>query len=203
MNVKVCGMRDPQNITQLSRLPIDYMGFIFWEKSKRFVDQPTPELSQQITKVGVFVDASKSYILQMAQTHQLKALQLHGNESPQVCAQLKAKGFVIVKAFAVGKSFDFNRLQAFEPHCDFFLFDTKSDLPGGSGQQFDWTLLNAYNSTTPFWISGGIGPGDVAAIQELKKKKLPLHSIDLNSKFETAPAQKDIALLEEFLKQLT
>lgn len=196
-------MRDPQNITQLSRLPIDYMGFIFWEKSKRFVDQPTPELSQQITKVGVFVDASTSFILQMAQAHQLKALQLHGNESPQVCAQLKAEGFVIIKAFAVGKFFDFNRLQAYEPHCDFFLFDTKSDLPGGSGQQFDWTLLNAYNSTTPFWISGGIGPGDVAEIQELKKKKLPLHSIDLNSKFETAPAQKDIALLEEFLKQLT
>lgn len=196
-------MRDPQNITQLSRLPIDYMGFIFWEKSKRFVDQPTPELSQQITKVGVFVDASTSFIQQMAQAHQLKALQLHGNESPQVCAQLKAEGFVIIKAFAVGKFFDFNRLQAYEPHCDFFLFDTKSDLPGGSGQQFDWTLLNAYNSTTPFWISGGIGPGDVAEIQELKKKKLPLHSIDLNSKFETAPAQKDIALLEEFLKQLT
>lgn len=202
MKVKVCGMRDPQNIAEATSLPIDFMGFIFWDGSSRFVQHPTPKLPNSITKVGVFVNASLTEILATARQHQLGAIQLHGQESVELCQQLQAAGTLVIKAFSVGKTFDFSQLRPYESHCDYFLFDTKSDLPGGSGKQFDWTLLNEYDSPTPFWIAGGIGPKDVETVLQLKKKGLPLHTLDLNSKFETAPAQKNIELLAEFLNQI-
>ena len=202
MKIKVCGMRSPENIAALSRLPIDYMGFIFWEGSSRFVRSSTPELPAHIAKIGVFVDAPTADIHDIAKNHGLQGVQLHGKETAETCQHFQSLGYTVIKAFAVGPSFDFGLLEAYEPHCDYFLFDTKSELPGGSGKQFDWTLLEEYPSKTPFWISGGIGPTDAAAITELQKKNLPLDSIDLNSKFETAPGCKNIELLEGFINQL-
>lgn len=198
MKLKVCGMRSPENIMALSQLAPDYMGFIFWEHSKRFVKAPTPDLPNSIKKTGVFVHASSSFIKDIAMQHQLQALQLHGDESPDFCQKLKATGLEIIKAFAVGTDFDFSVLEAYESVCDYFLFDTKGELPGGNGSRFDWTLLRGYPTTKPFFLSGGIGPKDQGAIASIISLNLPLYAIDINSKFEIEPGLKNIEVIKQF-----
>ena len=145
MKLKVCGMRSPDNIMALSQLAPDYMGFIFWEHSKRFITSPTPDLPASIKKTGVFVDAALTYIQDIAKHHQLQALQLHGDESPDFCQKLQATGLEVIKAFAVDAAFDFSVLEAYESVCDYFLFDTKGELPGATA-----VVLNGrYYVTTP------------------------------------------------------
>lgn len=202
MKWKVCGMRDPENIAALLALQPDYLGFIFWEHSKRFVTEPLPPIPETVKKVGVFVDANTSTLKTRVVQHQLDAVQLHGQETPEQCEALKALGVTIIKAFAVGPTFDFSVLEAYEAHCDYFLLDTKGKAPGGNGLKFNWELLRNYPSTTPFFLSGGIGPEDAAALPELIKSELPLHAIDLNSKFELQPGLKDITALQQFNTQL-
>ena len=198
MKLKVCGMRSPENITSLSALGPDYMGFIFWEHSKRFVSDVTPELPHSIKKTGVFVDASVEYILDTIANHQLQALQLHGKESPDFCKKLKATGLEIIKAFHLGKSFEFSDLGAYESVCDYFLFDTKGELPGGNGTRFDWSILRDYPAAKPFFLSGGIGPEDQNAIASIINLNLPIYAVDINSKFEDNPALKNVELIKEF-----
>ena len=202
MRLKVCGMRELENISALSELDPNYMGFIFWSESSRFVDKKTPPLDKKIIKTGVFVDATFDYILTKIKDHQLDAVQLHGQESCLYCKVIKDYGLKVIKSFSITNTFDFNTLEDYENSCDYYLFDTKGKLPGGNGFTFDWKILNEYPSQKPFFLSGGIGVDNLNEIKKLVKTKLPIHAIDVNSKFETAPGNKNIELLKKFKKEI-
>ena len=180
-------MRETKNIAALSALQPDYMGFIFWAPSGRYVSEATPTLNKDIKKTGVFVDASLDYIQNTIKTHQLQAVQLHGGESPQYCKLIQGFDVEVIKAFSIKDKFDFTTLTPYQDCCNFFLFDTKGALPGGNGFAFDWRILNDYPAKKPFFLSGGIGLENTAQIKALLKTDLPLYAIDVNSKFETAP----------------
>ena len=202
MRLKVCGMREIVNIEALAALQPDYMGFIFWALSSRYVSETTPVLDKSIKKTGVFVDASVDYIQSSIPAHQLQAVQLHGEETPGYCQLVQNFGVEVIKAFSVKDAFDFSMLEAYENSCDFFLFDTKGALPGGNGYTFDWSLLKEYPSQKPFFLSGGIGLENTQEIKELLNTDLPLHAIDVNSKFEVAPGLKKIEELTQFKNEL-
>ena len=202
MKLNVCGMRDPENIKALSALTPDYMGFIFWALSSRYLETTTPELPSAIKKTGVFVDASVDYIQSMVLQHKLQAVQLHGEETPHYCALVQDFGVEVIKAFSIKDSFDFSQLDPYETSSDFFLFDTKGELPGGNGYGFDWSLLTNYPFQKPFFLSGGIGLEHTSQIKALLNTDLPLHAIDVNSKFELAPALKNIDALTQFKNEL-
>lgn len=197
MKIKICGMKHPGNILEVAALLPDYMGFIFWEKSARYFDGVIPELPKSIRKVGVFVNETIAVILDKVLLHDLQAVQLHGQESAVFCEELKnrlPKEVEIIKVFSIIDSFDFEVLKPFEALCDYFLFDTKGKLPGGNGTTFDWTVLEKYPSTKPFFLSGGIGMEEMAAVNEIIKTNLPVYAIDVNSKFEIEPGLKNIEL---------
>ena len=198
MKLKICGMKYPENILKVSELLPDYMGFIFWEKSSRFFDSEIPNLPKSIQKVGVFVNSSLDAILSKIKKYDLSVIQLHGNESVAFCESLKDEKVKIIKVFSVNDDFDFSILEPFETVCDYFLFDTKGKLPGGNGIVFDWKVLEKYPSTKPFFLSGGIGIEEIASVKQLLKTDLPIHSIDINSKFEIEPGLKNIQLLKDF-----
>ena len=202
MRLKVCGMRELENISALSELDPNYIGFIFWSESSRFVDKKTPPLDKKIIKTGVFVDATFDYILTKIKDHQLDAVQLHGQESCSYCKVIKNYGLKVIKSFSIKNTFDFNTLEDYENSCDYYLFDAKGKLPGGNGFTFDWKILNEYPSQKPFFLSGGIGVDNLNEIKKLVKTKLPVHAIDVNSKFETAPGNKNIELLKKFKKEI-
>ena len=202
MRLKVCGMRELENISALSELDPNYIGFIFWSESSRFVDKKTPPLDKKIIKTGIFVDATFDYILTKIKDHQLDAVQLHGQESFSYCKVIKDYGLKVIKSFSIKNTFDFNTLEDYENSCDYYLFDTKGKLPGGNGFTFDWKILNKYPSQKPFFLSGGIGVDNLNEIKKLVKTKLPIHAIDVNSKFETAPGNKNIELLKKFKKEI-
>ena len=205
VGMKICGMKYPYNILEVGSLLPDYMGFIFWEKSARYFDGIIPELPKSIKKVGVFVNASKDEILEKVKKHNLQAVQLHGNESVEFCFDLKEKigsTIEIIKVFSVNEDFDFSVLKPFESVCDYYLFDTKGKLPGGNGTTFEWKILESYPSRKPFFLSGGIGIDELEQVKQVLKSNLPLFAIDINSKFESAPGLKKIALLNSFLSNL-
>jgi phosphoribosylanthranilate isomerase len=205
LKIKVCGMREATNITAVSALPIDYMGFIFYEKSPRYATD-FKATQTNILKVGVFVNAPFDFILNKIIDFDLKMLQLH-TETPQAIQDLKQflskNGYAampIIKVFSVGETFDFNQLNDFKEITNYFLFDTKTPQHGGSGLQFDWNLLKQYHLEKPFFLAGGIQSSDVDTIQNLNLKQL--YAIDLNSKFEIRPALKDVALLSAFISKI-
>ena len=200
MKWKVCGMREAKNISEVAVLKPDYMGFILWNGSKRHCSKPK-HVPEGITKVGVFVDATVGEIEDAIENHKLGAVQLHGNESPLLCRELQGKA-QFIKAFGVGEAFDFDTLLDYLPYCDFFLFDTKGPMPGGNGTTFNWSILQNYPFELPFFISGGIGLAEIDKINELCKTDLPVYAIDINSKFETAPALKDAEQLKKFKQKL-
>jgi phosphoribosylanthranilate isomerase len=205
MKLKICGMKYPENIVKVGSLLPDYMGFIFWEKSTRYFDGEIPNLPKSIKKVGVFVNASSSEILDKIKKYDLQAIQLHGNESVEFCIAVKnnmPNAIEIIKVFSILDTFDFEVLKPFEKGCDFFLFDTKGKLPGGNGTAFDWKVLENYPSTKPFFLSGGIGIEEIEAINEISKTNLPLYAIDINSKFEIEPGLKNVKLLSSFKNNL-
>ena len=202
---KICGMKYPNNILEIASLLPEYMGFIFWDKSTRYFDGVIPPLPKSIKKVGVFVNESIAVILAKAQTHDLQAIQLHGHESVAFCTELRnavGNDIEIIKVFSVAADFDFEVLQPFEAVCDYFLFDTKGKLPGGNGSTFDWTVLKKYPSTKPFFLSGGIGLEEIDLTTAILATQLPIHALDLNSKFETEPGLKDKNLLSKFQHNL-
>jgi indole-3-glycerol phosphate synthase len=202
--IKVCGMKCPENSKESAKLPIDMIGLIFHEKSLRYVGNSDAgewkDIPTSIRKVGVFVDASREYILEKVRDYGLQVVQLHGKESPELCRSLRSEGLEVIKSFRVRTSEDLKQTGFYERTCDYFLFDTKTPLPGGSGKKFDWRILPTYQGQTPFFLSGGIGIEDATAINRLD---LPLlYAIDLNSRFETEPGKKDIEKLREFVKRL-
>ena len=198
MVYKVCGMRNAENIREVSALGIDLMGFIFWPKSSRYVAEPPSYLPTDCKRVGVFVDASLEDIRQHIHDYQLDIVQLHGHESPEFAKALKPA--IIIKAFNIATAEDLKQTKPYEGIADYFLFDTKAQLPGGSGEQFDWSVLSQYEGTTPFLLSGGIGPDDAERIKTFHHERCI--GIDLNSRFELAPALKDVHQLKEFLKKV-
>ena len=213
MIVKVCGIRNTENISRLSRLKIDWMGFIFYEKSPRYVGEDATEgatrshpfsvasgAAYRQKKVGVFVNATCRQLAETAAAYRLDYLQLHGDESPELCRALRAQGFSIIKAFSIGAVTDLKETTEYENCADFFLFDTKCTNYGGSGMRFDWSILSSYRGKTPFLLSGGIHPGSVEAIKNFEHPQFA--GIDLNSGFEIKPGLKDVEKLEVFLGKL-
>lgn len=198
-------MKYPDNITEVGSLLPDYMGFIFWEKSARYFDGVIPDLPKSIKKVGVFVNQSQEEILSKISKYNLQAIQLHGHESVEFFQELKNKvkaKIELIKVFSADENFDFEVLKPYESICDYFLFDTKGKLPGGNGTTFDWKILNQYNSTKPFFLSGGIGLEEIEIIKEISKTNLPIYAIDVNSKFEIEPGLKDKNILYSFKQNL-
>jgi phosphoribosylanthranilate isomerase len=205
MKLKICGMKYPDNILEVGSLLPDYMGFIFWEKSSRYFDGVIPDLPKSIKKVGVFVNETVEIILAKAEKYDLQAIQLHGQESLEFCLNLKNElnsKIEIIKVFSVDDDFDFDALKPFESVCDYFLFDTKGKLPGGNGTTFDWKVLEKYPSSKPFFLSGGIGLEEIDLTKEILTTNLPIHALDLNSKFESEPGLKDKKILKKFQNNL-
>ncbi len=200
MKLKICGLRDEENITKILEIGPDYLGFIFYEKSARYARRKLdPYFAQSIQSaetVGVFVNEDSYQIEDTAQTYELDYIQLHGNESPQQCKELQAAGLKLIKVFSVGDSFDFNVLKPYEEWVEYFLFDTKGKLPGGNGYTFDWSQMDNYPSEVPFFLSGGLGPKHRELVQQLSLPKL--HALDVNSKFEIRPGLKDVQKLQDF-----
>jgi Phosphoribosylanthranilate isomerase len=198
MIIKVCGMREADNIRKIEALGIDLIGFIFWPKSSRYVSERPAYLPTQCKRVGVFVDEDIETVKHIADEYALDYIQLHGHESPEYCIQLQ--GFHLIKAISVSSRDDIATYKAYEGFVDYLLFDTKCTSVGGSGQQFDWNVLSTYDGNTPFLLSGGIGPNDAEHIKAFRHPKCI--GIDLNSRFEIAPGLKDINKLKTFIKSI-
>jgi phosphoribosylanthranilate isomerase len=205
MKVKVCGITNQTAI--IDSLGIDYIGHIFWEPSKRYVS-PEQIALQPINnkRVGVFVDDSIETVIKIAKKLSLKGVQLHANEDAKYIQQLKVElpDTLIIKAVAIATTDDLLHLDRFDRWVDLFIFDTKGKLPGGNGTQFDWNILSNYKGTTPFLLSGGIGPGDINAIRNFKKQlnHPQFIGVDLNSKFEDSPGVKNVEKLTNFVSSL-
>lgn len=196
-------MKYSGNIRELSSLPVDYMGFIFYEKSPRYVgdmDLPAVNLPPSILKTGVFVDESIDKMLACIDKYHLDVVQLHGRETPETCRYMRSQGVKVIKVFSIEEKEDFSQCQACTGACDYFLFDTKTPQHGGSGRQFDWAVLQHYRENVPFFLSGGIGADDAEKLRSFNHPAY--YGIDLNSRFEIQPGLKDIRLLKQFLKQV-
>lgn len=201
--LKVCGMRERQNILEVASVQPDYLGFIFYDASPRFVGHEfeMPVFPAPIRKVGVFVNESTETMLSIVQRYELDLLQLHGSESPRQVAELKKEGIKIVKVFSVDDGFDFGLTKPYEDIADFFLFDTKGKYHGGNAKRFNWDLLEKYSQRVPFFLSGGIGPQNVSEIAALKQ--MNIHALDINSGVESAPAIKDLSRVTKVKVELT
>lgn len=210
-------MKYVENIQQVAALQPDYLGFIFYEKSKRNFEGIIPELPKEIKKAGVFVNEIPEILVSLVEEYGLKMVQLHGDESAEYVSKLKTiftesiadkhpkakyKMPEIVKVFGVKDDFNFEVLKQYESLVDYFLFDTKGKERGGNGVTFDWSVLKDYNSTKPFFLSGGIGLDEVAAIKELQKSDLPIYALDVNSKFETSVGLKSVKSIQKFKKEI-
>ena len=196
--IKVCGMRETQNIKELIELDIDMMGMIFYKKSPRFISEvPQVKFPDRVDKVGVFVNSSFEEILEIIKDFGLKKIQLHGNESVELCEKISGLGIEVIKAFGIDESFNFSEITKYEDVCSLFVFDTKTKAYGGSGKKFNWKKLNEYNGEVPFLLSGGITSNDINEVIEFDHPKYL--GVDLNSGFELEPAIKDIKLLNEFV----
>lgn len=200
--IKVCGMRDTQNIRDVASLSPDYLGFIFYVPSARYAAELDQQLLQNlpetIKKTGVFVNAEAEYIQQQVEKFGLSVVQLHGAESPAFCSGIRRLNIEVIKAFGVDELFDFESLRVYEDSVDYFLFDTKTPAHGGSGKLFDWKLLQQNKTTKPFFLSGGIDVDQINEIRELNDNRL--YAIDVNSKFEISPGLKDYTKLKSIFK---
>jgi phosphoribosylanthranilate isomerase len=204
MQFKVCGITDMEQAHALEAMGVQYIGFIFYQASKRYALDKL-SLSDLANfkplgakKVGVFVNMELNELLQIVQSAGLDMVQLHGDEKPEYCAAVRAQ-VETVKVFRVGAAVpDF---APFESVVDYFLFDTDSDLYGGTGQHFNWELIKGAEIPKPYFLSGGIGPNDIQGIQVMEKTKAgkTLLSLDINSQFELAPGVKNLEKIKTFI----
>lgn len=203
MIIKVCGMREAHNIRKVEALGVDWMGFIFYPQSPRYVSAMPAYLPVNAKRVGVFVNQEPDLVSRLVQEFGLSIVQLHGTEDTPYIGRIRAlcPGITIVKALNIAKSDDLKLATPYFGMVDYLLFDTKAKLAGGNGTQFDWNILSSYNGTVPFILSGGIGPDDAERLNAFNHPMMA--GIDLNSRFESAPALKDAKLLESFLSKLT
>jgi len=203
MKIKVCGLREAGNIEAVAALKPDYMGFIWYTQSPRYVYR-LPEdilraLPASIIKTAVFVNENIDIIKVLINQFDFNAVQLHGQESPETCAELK-QDVQVLKAFGVDEHFDFTQLRAYVGKVDYFLFDTKTEKHGGSGRIFNWDVLNEYQLNVPFFLSGGLSLDNLKEIKNIKHPAF--YGVDLNSRFETAPGMKDITKLKQAFELL-
>jgi phosphoribosylanthranilate isomerase len=198
MKIKVCGLAPIYENEALNELKgIDFLGFIFYPKSKRFTEK---SFNSNKKKIGVFVDEETDKIQSTIISENLYAVQLHGNESPSQCLEI-SQHVVVIKAFNIETSKDFSLCKVYENKVDFFLFDSKSYQKGGSGKQFNWSILQDYTGNTPFFLSGGIGPSDVVKLKSIKHPHF--YGIDINSLFESEPCNKNKEEIIRFINQLS
>lgn len=201
LSIKVCGMKDPANIKAVAQLAPTLMGFIFYDRTPRDASGLEPDtiakLPGEVCPVAVFVNAPREFIGETIAKYGFRTIQLHGNESPAECRYWRAQGLKVMKAIPIGGPADIALAHEYEGAVDAFVFDTRSDKPGGSGKRFDWSLLEDYLSSTPYLLSGGIGPDDLPAI--LNAIRPEMMGIDINSRFESSPGVKDTALLTHFI----
>ena len=213
LKLKICGMKQPQNMLDVAALNPDYLGFIFYERSPRNFSGEIPTIKPSIKKTGVFVDEKIDFILEKIKEFEFRAIQLHGEESAEYCIKLRSElgnknPVEIRKVFSVKETFNFEELKAYEGIVDFFLFDTKGKNKGGNGITFNWELLKEYPSSTPFFLSGGIGQDELQKIAELytylekSDRSHLLYAIDVNSKFEMEAGLKDAKALKKFKDNL-
>ncbi len=198
-------MTDPMNVKDISETGPDFIGFIFYPGSPRYIgENPGGELflnvSSGIRRTGVFVNEDPDKIIALADNYSLEIIQLHGDESPEYCSQIRSSGLRIIKAFSISEDFDFTGIRPYMPFCDYFLFDTKTPEFGGSGRKFSWDRLKAYNLDKPFFLSGGVGPEDADEIKDMENNGF--FAVDLNSRFETAPGIKDVMLVKTFIERI-
>jgi phosphoribosylanthranilate isomerase len=195
-------MREAENIREVEALGIDMMGFIFWPKSSRYVSERPEYLPKHVKRVGVFVNEDPEQVKRLAADYRLDYIQLHGQESPEQISHLSplTSHLSIIKAFNIATAEDLLQTQPYEGVVDLFLFDTKGKSVGGNGEKFDWDVLDAYHGSTPFLLSGGIGPDDAERVNAFHHPKCI--GIDLNSRFELSPGLKDVNKLKEFLKKI-
>ena len=225
MKLKVCGMKYTENMQQVANLNPDYLGFIFYEKSKRNFEGIIPELPNSIKKTGVFVNEHLEIVISLVEEYRLEAIQLHGDESVDYIQKLKQQLTInrelhlqenktikkkknqhyisineieIIKTFGVNDEFNFNILKPYLEVVDFFLFDTKGKERGGNGTKFEWKVLEKYPYPKPFFLSGGIGLEDLEPLKIIAKSNLPVYALDVNSKFESKPGVKKVEDLEKF-----
>lgn len=207
MNIKVCGITQFKQLQQLEALNIDYAGLIFYKESPRYmgdklIGKEVKNADFDLKKVGVFVNPSYSDLLDAIDEYGLDIVQLHGNETPEMCEELSAE-VEVIKAFRLGENgtADIDKLvEPYDAVCDYYLFDTAGlkESFGGTGKQFNWSILNSAKIEKPFFLSGGIGPDDAAKVKAFKHPDF--FAIDVNSKFETEPGVKDMAMLLKFLQ---
>lgn len=198
--IKVCGMRDGDNIRDVEALGVDLMGFIFYPASPRNVESLPSYLPTAAARVGVFVDEGSAFILEKARMMGLTHVQLHGTESPSLCRELRSAGLRVLKAFSIAGPDDLAHVDDYSLCSDMYVFDTKCQSVGGSGKSFDWTVLEAYHGPVPFLLSGGIGPE--LTDQSAGFDHPYLAGYDINSRFELSPALKDTAAIRDFVKRI-
>lgn len=206
MEMKVCGMRDPENIRSLiSEMGPDWMGLIFYPKSPRYVsDEKAADLKEfPVKKVGVFVNESEAEILRKVEQFGLTAIQLHGKESVEFVKDLSEKtNAELWKVISVGSEIEWKSLEGYLPFVSIFLFDTATAAHGGSGKRFDWKVLETYPFDKSFLLSGGLDEESVEDVLALREQIPQLKGVDLNSKFEDAPGVKNIEKLKNFKSRL-
>lgn len=197
-------MREPGNIQDLIVYEPDYIGFIFYPGSKRYVQNPDPEVIRKIPpgigKVGVYVNETTEKIKRMVADLKLDLVQLHGDETPEDCMNLRDSGIPVMKAFRISNSIDEKKMRDYEDSCEYFLFDTSGSGFGGTGEQFEWGALDGYRLSMPFFLSGGIGPEDLQAILNLERPGMA--GIDINSRFEIEPGLKDMSKVSDFIQSI-
>ncbi len=217
MKLKVCGMKYIENIQKVAVLQPDYLGFIFYEKSKRNFEGIIPDLPKEIKKAGVFVNEIPEIVVSLVEEYGLNMVQLHGDESPEYLQKLtaifkesiaekhqKAKYNMpeLVKVFGIKDAFNFDVLKPYLETVDYFLFDTKGKERGGNGVTFNWQVLESYPFNKPFFLSGGIGLNEVSEIKKLQATGLPIYALDVNSKFEESPGLKSVKDIKKFKETL-
>lgn len=204
MVIKVCGMRDADNIRDVASLYPMLMGFIFHNGSPRDATGLDPEVVRSlpdfVRPVGVFVNRDTEEVAATARLYGIGRVQLHGDESPRVCAALRSTGLKVYKAIAVDGETDWDDYRRYEGSVDLFVLDKKTPGGGGGGEKFDWSLLDGYNLDVPYLLGGGVGPDDVPAIVSAMRPGMA--GIDVNSRFETEPGRKDLHRLVKFILSL-
>jgi phosphoribosylanthranilate isomerase len=191
-------MCDASNIMEVASLQPDYMGFIFYKPSPRYVGEEfnlPDDFPNTTERVGVFVNETTDVIKDLTEKFNLTTIQLHGSESPEQCKSLKERRLHIIKAFSVDDTFDFDQTEEYKPYVDFFLFDTKGKFHGGNAKRFNWEILKKYDQEIPFLLSGGLTPDNIEEIKALQG--MNIYAIDINSGVEVKPGLKNVTAIKE------